>query len=128
MAALIAISVDKFKPNSKQATVYNSLLAAAFFLSFASTLVTTVLIGYRIWSLTRHRTTPMGRYKHIFEILVQSSAVYALAMLAQAIQGFLPGSFAFKYPLREWALQTYMVNVVYPIAVRARLTYFAASY
>ncbi|KAF8873373.1 hypothetical protein CPB84DRAFT_645904 [Gymnopilus junonius] len=61
-AAIIAISVDKFTPDPRQASAYNSLLAAAFFLSFATTLITTSLIGYRIWSVSHHLRNSKGRY------------------------------------------------------------------
>ncbi|KAF8155095.1 hypothetical protein BJ912DRAFT_1152140 [Pholiota molesta] len=70
------------------ARTFNDLVAMAYFSTFATSLVTTALIAYKILT---HSRFSRKRYGHILDIVVQSGAVYSLTALATAISGVLPG-------------------------------------
>lgn len=72
----------------------NNLISAAFFMTLGSTLLTTLLIVYRIHSVVRkngmHRA--QSPLQNVLELLVQSAAPYAVVCLLYAIEGALPQS------------------------------------
>jgi hypothetical protein len=70
-------------------TTLNDLLAAALFMSFGTTLVTTVLIAYRIYSVSKQKLPSSRRFNDIMDIVVQSGAIYAFSQLAFAIASVL---------------------------------------
>lgn len=94
----------------------NDMLAAAFFISFATTLVTTVLIAYRIHSVSQNQGASSRRFKHIIDIVVQSGAVYALSQFVAAVAGVVPGANAFTKS--SIAFQAYTQILNFAIAVR----------
>jgi len=68
--------------------VVNDLIAAGYFSSFACTISSTLLIMYRIYNyLSRQDPYSKKRFLHIVDVLVQSAAVYSLALLTSAIAG-----------------------------------------
>lgn len=61
-------------------------------MTFGATLLTTVLIAYRIYSVTR-RDPRKGRtrtYTDVAEALVQSAAAYSLVVLLNALTDVVP--------------------------------------
>ncbi|KDR80140.1 hypothetical protein GALMADRAFT_1181105 [Galerina marginata CBS 339.88] len=81
----------------EQAVLVNRVQAALFFVSFASSLATTMLIAYRIHSVSKLDCVSWGRFRHIIEIVVQSAAITSLALLLQAIPSalaFFPSNLA----------------------------------
>ncbi|KAF8173662.1 hypothetical protein BJ912DRAFT_991827 [Pholiota molesta] len=87
-------------------TKINALLATAYFTSFATTLVTTVLIAYRIHSVSKAQGASSRRFKHIMDIIVQSGVIYALSQFTSALAGVVPGS-KFLSNTRDRAFQDY---------------------
>jgi hypothetical protein len=73
------------------ANTFNGLVAAAYFTTFATSVITTTLIAYRIYACTSQTGLSRERYRHILDIVIQSGAVYSLTALATAISGVLPG-------------------------------------
>lgn len=76
-------------------------------MTFATTFVTTILIAYRIHSVSKQDVLQGSRtrFNHILEILVQSAAVYSLVALAYAIVGFIPftaNNFSVRNALNEY--------------------------
>lgn len=95
----------------------NHLLAAAFFMSFATTLVTTALIAYRIYSVSKQPGVSSRRLKHIIDIVVQSGAIYALSQLTIAIAGVVSKPNTLP-STRIVAFQAYAENLNVAFAVR----------
>ncbi|KDR69171.1 hypothetical protein GALMADRAFT_145576 [Galerina marginata CBS 339.88] len=62
----------------------NSLLFAGYFVSFATSLMATLLIAYRVYSVSKQGTGSAQRFRRIIEIMVQTAAVYSLALLGIA--------------------------------------------
>ncbi|KAF8173089.1 hypothetical protein BJ912DRAFT_1079466 [Pholiota molesta] len=87
----------------------NALLSAAFFITFATTLVTTILIAYRIYSVSKQEGVSARRFKHIIDIVIQSGAVNSLTLLANAIIVVLPASIL---NTKDSAANTYAENIV----------------
>ncbi|KDR65929.1 hypothetical protein GALMADRAFT_148306 [Galerina marginata CBS 339.88] len=77
--------------------------SAGYFVSLAATLITTILVAYRIYSVSRQGGPNEGRFKRLIDILIQSGAAYSLALLVSGITTALTSSL----PLQTlWALQT----------------------
>ncbi|KDR71341.1 hypothetical protein GALMADRAFT_144028 [Galerina marginata CBS 339.88] len=75
-----------------QGLVANRLLPAVLFLSTAISLSTTILIVFRFYSIGKQHGDSVRRFRHILDIIVQSSAIYSLTSLIGAIGIVLPGS------------------------------------
>jgi len=59
----------------------------------ATSIISTIVIGAHIYSSTKLLTQARRRYTHIIDIMIQSSALYSLSMLSQAILSFIdPGT------------------------------------
>ncbi|PPR06327.1 hypothetical protein CVT26_004658, partial [Gymnopilus dilepis] len=83
--------VDHLDPSESQDTVLNQLIAAQAFLTFATTVASTTLIAYRIFTTTREIPGSSKRLLvRILEILVQSAATYSLVAIANAISAVVP--------------------------------------
>lgn len=91
---IIIACAENLNPSPSQAHTLKTLTAAAFFITFATTLVTTLLISYRIHSFSRQDDdlprSSSTRIKHIIEILVQSAALYSMVAIAGAIISIVP--------------------------------------
>ena len=69
-----------------QAIILNDLFASGYFLSFACTISSTLLTVYRIYNSVSIRDKHYKkRFMHIVDVLVQSAAVYSLALMVAAI-------------------------------------------
>ncbi|KDR71336.1 hypothetical protein GALMADRAFT_144025 [Galerina marginata CBS 339.88] len=69
-----------------------TIQSALFFTSLASSLLSTLLIAFRIHSFSKQNGRSKRRFSHIIEIVVQSAAVYSLALLIVGVANALPGS------------------------------------
>jgi len=76
--------------SEQQVAMDNAVIATQTFLSVAASLVTTFLIVFRIHSMSKENGGSGQRFKHILDIVVQSAAVYSLAILGEAIKFGLP--------------------------------------
>lgn len=66
--------------------LFNNISSALVFVSLGATVITTILIGYRIHISSRSNGQPSKRmFNHIVVLVVESSAVYSLLLLAYAI-------------------------------------------
>ena len=64
----------------------NDFIASGYFLSFACTISTTLIIVYRIYnSISNQEHHSKKRFIHIVDVLVQSAAVYSLTLMVAAI-------------------------------------------
>lgn len=92
LSVLIIQIAAHFNFSPSQTTILYILIGASLFVTFTTTLMTTVLIAYRIHSISRRHvlkgTRP--RLNHIFDILVQSAAAYSVATLPFAIVAVIP--------------------------------------
>ena len=73
-------------------TAHNHLITAGLITTLVGTLWTTILIAYRIYSLSR--SDPLNRAKKTFnklvDVLIQSAAAYAIISVWYAIEGVIP--------------------------------------
>lgn len=100
--------------------ILNNLSSAAFFMTLGATLLTTVLIAYRILSVTRRdpRKGTTRPYKNIAEALVQSAAAYSLVVLLSALMDVIPQNE--KTETAIFCADNYTGAVFLVIAVRIR--------
>lgn len=74
--------------------MFNILQGCSLCMTTVTSMVTTLLIGAQVYSSTSLNPRARRRYKPIIEIMLQSSALYSLAILTQAIVTLMsPGSF-----------------------------------
>ena len=85
---------NHFELTLDQIIAVNQLSAAAIFVTFAATLAATFLISFRIYRASAYEMPEKSRrhFKEIVDILVQSSFVYSMAALADAISLVVPQS------------------------------------
>jgi hypothetical protein len=92
-----------------------SLTTSGYFATFFSTISSTLLIVYRIYhSLSQEDNYSKKRFLHIVDVLVQSAAIYALALLVVAIVGIVfiaSGSPATTLPM--FAVQSYECSAIF---------------
>lgn len=72
--------------------IMNSLLSAGFFVSFATSILSTSLIAYRIYVIYVENGKSVRRFKYILDIIVQSAAINSIPLLLTAITLVLPDS------------------------------------
>jgi hypothetical protein len=102
--------VFKLKPTTAESNILDELLSAALFITFGTTVVTTILIAYRIYSVVRQDGVDNSkrRFVHVLEVLIQSSAAYSLASFVNAVSGIIPFNGAVTNSMPLIALQYYM--------------------
>lgn len=74
--------------------ISNKLLCASAFLTFATTLITTLLIVFRILSVSQSKENVVRRkrpFMYIVHVLTESAAIYAATALVYAISQLLVG-------------------------------------
>ncbi|KAF8886624.1 hypothetical protein CPB84DRAFT_1964531 [Gymnopilus junonius] len=87
---------------AESAIILNRLIAAGLFLTLGTSVITTLLISYRIYSVAGSKDAFPGsrrRFKHIVEILVESAAAYSAATIMLAIVSVLPQTSSAFAPL-----------------------------
>jgi len=65
---------------------YNLLLGITLLITAVTSVAATFVIGMEIYTSTILNLRTRKRYTHIIEIVAQSSAIYSLAILFQAIE------------------------------------------
>ncbi|KJA17392.1 hypothetical protein HYPSUDRAFT_218907 [Hypholoma sublateritium FD-334 SS-4] len=89
MANVVKIAADHSNPSIYRAgTGLKTQTSLGIFSAFALTLITTLLILYRIITVTRRTNLPKRRqntYTDIVDMIVQSSALYSIVLLIWAI-------------------------------------------
>ena len=88
--------------------ILNDFYATGLFSSFSCTISSTLLIVYRIYnSLSNGGTHSKKRFTRIVDVLVQSAAVYALALLVVAITGVVLITSGDNYNVSLFAVLSY---------------------
>lgn len=105
-------------PSAALSVMFNDLVSAAYFTTFATSLMTTALIAYRIYAVSSQTGLSRRRFKHIVDIVVQSGAVYSLTALATAISGVLPGGSDIRNT-RTISVQNYIEALGVYVSVRS---------
>ena len=79
----------------------NHLCSAGQFLTLAVTLWTTFLIVYRIHFTSKHDVLNRGqpRFYKVLEIILQSAAIYSVALVVNALQQAIPRDQSNVWPL-----------------------------
>ena len=101
----------KLTPSIWQDKILDDLYASGYFLSFACTISSTLLIVYRIYnSLSNGDNHSKKRFIHIVDVLIQSAAVYSFALLVAAIAFAVP--FGSTVTLSMFAVLNYEGNAI----------------
>lgn len=101
----------------------NGTQAGGYLASFLTTLVTTGLIAYKIYSVSNEDKAARGNFKHILDILVQSGVIYALALLVTACESLKLLTLVSTNGVTStqlFGLQSYSSALLGPIAVCIR--------
>jgi len=69
--------------------LYNIWLGITFLLTAVTSTTASLVIGAHIFSSTAANIRARRRYTHITEIIMQSSALYSIAILCQAIEALV---------------------------------------
>ncbi|KJA18999.1 hypothetical protein HYPSUDRAFT_1096887 [Hypholoma sublateritium FD-334 SS-4] len=115
LSAIIIGCINHLNPATATVTAtLNHLVSAAIFMTLGTTLLTTLLIVYRIHSTMRQNGLHRSRnpFQHILELLVQSAAPYAVVCLLFAIEGVVPENAVDSW--RLYTVQNY-TDVVFSI-------------
>jgi len=87
IGTLIA-SLYNFDPRDETAQFmqrFNILQGISLCVTVATSMLTTFTIGAHIYASTFRNRQAWGRYKHLVEIIIQSSALYSVSFLVTAI-------------------------------------------
>ncbi|PPQ83916.1 LOW QUALITY PROTEIN: hypothetical protein CVT25_000661 [Psilocybe cyanescens] len=110
------------------ALLMDRVQSAALFVSFFTTTITTALIGYRIYNLSKQGNNPStkSRVKHITKILLESSTIYCIVLLVNAIVAVIPSaSYLAESPVNISSFYVqivlYVVSGLAPTIVVARI-------
>jgi len=100
--------------------ILNSLMASGYFATFFSTISSTLLIVYRIYhSISQQNNYSKKRFLHIVDVLVQSAAMYALAILIVAIVDIVFVASRYHTTLPMFEVTSYECGaIVYFVSVR----------
>ncbi|PPQ80023.1 hypothetical protein CVT25_001418 [Psilocybe cyanescens] len=92
----LALTIVSTLPDQNATPIsFKNLTCIQAFASFGTTALCTVLIGYKIHTVSRPilsngRKQPNTRLSHVVKVIIESAAVYSLTILAYAIQAALP--------------------------------------
>lgn len=98
------------------------LLAAVYLIASGDSLITTILIAYRIYSISNWNGSSTRKFNRIVDILVQSSALYSVTLLLTGVTLVLPGSVSGLNP-QFFAWTTYLDTICFAIFVCASFDY-----
>ncbi|KAF8886623.1 hypothetical protein CPB84DRAFT_1850084 [Gymnopilus junonius] len=93
LTVIIFSSAVDLSPSNNQAIIFNRLIAAGLFMTLVTSVVTTLLISYRIYSVAGTKDALPGskrRFKHVVEILTESAAVYSVVAIMLAVVTIIP--------------------------------------
>ncbi|PPQ81330.1 LOW QUALITY PROTEIN: hypothetical protein CVT25_015086 [Psilocybe cyanescens] len=109
--AVIALSVLISQASSDaKATLVNSISSALAFVSSGTTVITSLLIGYKIHSTYRFHDRHFKRlFNHVVIVFIESSAAYSLVLVINATSTVIPSATLFGSPLAQ---MQYYVDVV----------------
>ena len=118
----------KLTPSSlAQRKILNVLLISGYFSTFASTISSTLLIVYRIHNSisNQNHTQYKKRFKHVVDVLVQSAAVYSLALLVSTIAGLVLITSGHDISLSLFAVLNYESSaILFFVSVRFYAKYY----
>lgn len=116
ISSIIVPLAKNLQLSAQEAVAINDTQAAAYVVSATTSMLATLLIAYRIYSVFKQNTifTMRRRFGQVIDILVQSAAIYAIMMLIQATSLFLPN---LGTSPSVFALDNYAVTLMFPIAV-----------
>ncbi|KAH9478081.1 hypothetical protein JR316_0010318 [Psilocybe cubensis] len=110
------------------ALLMDRVQSAALFVSFLTTTLTTALIGYRIYTLSQqgNNLSTAKRVKHVTKILVESSTIYCIVLLVNAVVAVIPSaSYLAESPVNISSFYVqivlYVVSGMAPTIVVARI-------
>ncbi|PPQ94166.1 hypothetical protein CVT25_003751 [Psilocybe cyanescens] len=92
------------------ANLLNGILSTLTFVSLATTVITTFIIGYRICSASQiHHPPSRILFKHIVTVIIESAAAYSIVLLLQSIIIVVPSADELGSPLSQ---AEYYVGVI----------------
>ncbi|KJA17198.1 hypothetical protein HYPSUDRAFT_206369 [Hypholoma sublateritium FD-334 SS-4] len=92
LSIIVIACASNVNPSVSTQIILDKLSTAALCMTFGATLLTTVLIAYKIYSFKRRdpRKGTSRPYADIADVLVQSAAAYSLVVLWIAVVGVIP--------------------------------------
>ncbi|PPQ79586.1 hypothetical protein CVT25_003467 [Psilocybe cyanescens] len=108
--------------------LFNNIESALTFASAGTTVVTTLLIGYRIHLTSRIQvssSTASSKFKHVLRLVIESAAVYSLVVILDAISIVVPPFTNRESPFAE--VEYYVESVLIIIAGLAPTVLVARS-
>ncbi|KAF4619509.1 hypothetical protein D9613_004636 [Agrocybe pediades] len=93
LVSVVYVCLFLFKPGtsfpSPAGEIYNRVEAAMFFVAAATSFVATVTICHQIYKHTSPGSQSRKRYRYVIRSLTESSAIYSVSVLIEAILGSL---------------------------------------
>ncbi|KAF9473496.1 hypothetical protein BDN70DRAFT_964896 [Pholiota conissans] len=84
-----ALSIPKTAASQAILNRLNNLASSSLLIASCTTIITTTLIAYRIHSFLKIQAINTTKFYHIVDVVVQSGAVYALALITTGLAGVL---------------------------------------
>ncbi|KDR69427.1 hypothetical protein GALMADRAFT_145472 [Galerina marginata CBS 339.88] len=88
--SIASVMTSRYIIRSESAALFEAIQISLFSISFTSSMAATILIAFRIHSISTQENNPRGRFKHVIEIVVQSAVIYSLALLLQIAYNVQP--------------------------------------
>jgi len=102
-------------PKKPESLSLSDIESAFTFVSSTTSLVASLLIAYRIYTLTRNEDKIRRRYMPIVEIVIQSVIIYSVALVVLGFSGILPLHATINQYTRD--MTDYMTTITSIIAV-----------
>ena len=90
---------------------YNAVQGSGMCVTVATSVLATFVIGARIYSSTAMNHRARRRYKHIVEIIVQSSALYSLCILLAAVADLVDNESPSGLNSRSYGASAYTATI-----------------
>ncbi|PPQ95161.1 hypothetical protein CVT25_013306 [Psilocybe cyanescens] len=100
ITSIALAGVNGQETSDVNARLFNNISSASISVSLGTTMITTFLIGYRIYSASHANAVPSRRlFNRIWALVVESAAVYSLVLLVDSICYVLPSFIVLGSPL-----------------------------
>ncbi|KAF9470097.1 hypothetical protein BDN70DRAFT_902389, partial [Pholiota conissans] len=113
IAEAVSIAIERPLTISIQ-TRFDMILTVGILISACTTIITTTLITYRIHSFLKHQVIISTKFRNVIDIVVQSGAVYALAVLLLGVSSLLSSDFM-NTNLKMIGFDSWTFDCIYPI-------------
>ncbi|KAH9478170.1 hypothetical protein JR316_0008623 [Psilocybe cubensis] len=90
-ALCIVATLSDASYNDTFYNIYDYIVGALIFISFVTTVITTFMIGFKIYRASQFRGSPYRKlFNNITVILIESAAPYSIILLLESVTSFIP--------------------------------------